>query len=121
MILRRRRARLALSGLRSASPTRITRLTIASAVFSLGFAFAAVSMNALVTELGGVVRGTAMAFFVFVSFTGASIAPLVQQWLAPSGFGGTIVELAQASIVAWLFIVIAIPRDAAADQFVTKA
>jgi hypothetical protein len=98
----------------------VARLTLASAVFSLGFAFAAVSMNALVTELGGVVRGTAMAFFVFVAFTGASIAPLVEQRLASSGFGGTVMELAQATAVAWLFIVIAVPRDAPADQFVTK-
>lgn len=98
----------------------VRALTVASAAFSFGFACAAVSMNALVTELGGAVRGTAMAFFVFVSFTGASLAPLVFERLTHYGFDGTIFELAQATAVAWLVIVISVPRDAAAGQFLTK-
>jgi MFS transporter, YNFM family, putative membrane transport protein len=86
-------------------------LTAASALYSVGFAFAAVSMNVVVGELGGAVRGTALAFFVFVAFTGAAIAPLVAGWLAPFGFSATIAELAQATIVAWLFMEIAVPRE----------
>jgi predicted MFS family arabinose efflux permease len=51
-----------------------------SAVYVVGFAFAAVAMNDLVMRLGGAVRGSAMAFYVFIAFSGASIGlPLASQ------------------------------------------
>jgi predicted MFS family arabinose efflux permease len=46
---------------------------VLSAFYVIGFAFAAVAMNDLVMRLGGTVRGSAMAFYVFVAFSGASI------------------------------------------------
>jgi predicted MFS family arabinose efflux permease len=44
-----------------------------SAFYVIGFAFAAVAMNDLVVRLAGPVRGSAMAFYVFIAFSGASI------------------------------------------------
>lgn len=51
----------------------VPSVIVLSAVYVIGFALAAVAMNDLVIRLGGAVRGSAIAFYVFVSFTGASI------------------------------------------------
>jgi MFS transporter, YNFM family, putative membrane transport protein len=86
-------------------------LTAASAVFSLGFAFGAVALNTLMTELGGAVRGTALAFSVFISFTGASLAPIVYNGIAPYGFRTIAAGLAVTMIIAWILLKIAVRRN----------
>ena len=85
-------------------------LTIASATFSLGFAFGAVALNTLLAELGGTIRGAAIAFSVFLSFTGASVAPLLYTALAPIGFSATMLGLGFAAVVTAVLIVCAV-RD----------
>ncbi|MGA2393993.1 MAG: MFS transporter [Candidatus Lustribacter sp.] len=64
----------------SAHVTSVASVVVLSAFYVIGFALAAVAMNDLVVRLGGAVRGSAMAFYVFVAFSGASIGlPLAAQ------------------------------------------
>jgi MFS transporter, YNFM family, putative membrane transport protein len=96
-----------------ASSRNVGLLTAASAVYSLGFAFGAVALNTLMTELGGAVRGTAVAFSVFISFTGASLAPIVYNNIGSYGFRAVVAGLAIATIIAWIGLAIVVQRDEA--------
>jgi YNFM family putative membrane transporter len=60
-------------GATAAHEASVRTVIVLSAFYVIGFAFAAVAMNDLVVRLGGAVRGSAIAFYVFVAFTGASI------------------------------------------------
>jgi predicted MFS family arabinose efflux permease len=80
-------------------------VSVATAVFACGIAFAAVAMNTVVTSLGGVVRGSALAFYAFVSFTGASFAPVAESALAGAGF--RVVVLIMAALAALSLVAMA--------------
>ena len=75
-----------------------------SAFYVIGFAFAAVAMNDLVVRLGGTVRGSAMAFYVFVAFSGASVGLPIASLLhgvSFAGFAGGLAALTGLAAVAF--------------------
>lgn len=79
-----------------------------SALYVVGFAFAAVAMNDLVVRLGGAVRGSAMAFYVFVAFTGASIGLPLGSLLQGLPFADFVAGLAILSGAAAMVLMAAI-------------
>lgn len=86
-------------------------VVVTSAFYVSGFAFAAVALNALVARLAGPVRGSAIAFFVFVAFTGASIGVPLGTALADVPFAATVAAMAAISAVVALSIVVAIAPE----------
>lgn len=86
-----------------------------STFYVIGFAFAAVAMNDLVVRLGGAVRGSAMAFYVFVAFSGASIGlPLASllRGLPFADFVGGLTALSGLAAIVLTAAVRPIPHSA---------
>jgi predicted MFS family arabinose efflux permease len=89
-------------GTTAAMQTSVRAVIALSAFYVIGFAFAAVAMNDHVVRLGGTVRGSAMAFYVFVAFTGASIGlPLASllHGLPFADFAGGLAALSGIAVV----------------------
>jgi predicted MFS family arabinose efflux permease len=86
----------------------VRAVIVLSALYVAGFAFAAVAMNDLVVRLGGAVRGSAIAFYVFVAFSGASIGLPLASLLRGLSFADFSAGLAIISVLAAVALTVAV-------------
>ena len=97
----------------AATSRSLSTVILMSAVYVLGFAFAAVAVNNLVTRLAGSVRGSAVAFFVFISFFGASISVPFASALRTTPFSLFVGALAAASAAVGALLALVVKPEGA--------
>jgi len=85
----------------------------ASAIYVLGFAFAAVAINNLLGSLAGPARGSVIAFFVFCSFAGTSISVPLASAFIHAPLTGTMALLAALYAIAALAIALIVKQPTA--------